>query len=272
VVGSEPGIDVAASLYTAGFEAAGLETSCETLDIEADRLTALVGRMRRTPGLVGAAITMPHTVPITTLLDELAPEAQTTKAVNTISRRAGRVIGWNTNCSGFSQALVDAGYQPKGRTALVLGAGGSARACVDILRKTASRVWVTSPDLDEARGLCRDLQVTAGGPTPIGSLALVARKVDLIVNATPVGNDGEGQLLPVEWISPAQFVFDLIYQPPVTPLVRGARERGARAVNGLSMLLFQALAAFEIWTGQAAPETAMRAALERAVLGRLSAT
>jgi len=99
----------------------------------------------------------------------------------------------------------------------------------------------------------------------------VARKVDLIVNATPVGSDGETVLFPVDWITPAQFVFDLVYQPAVTPLVRGARDRGARAINGLTMLLFQALAAFEIWTGQPAPEAAMRAALERAVVGRLSA-
>ena len=106
----------------------------------------------------------------------------------------------------------------------------------------------------------------------MGSLSLIARKVDLIVNATPVGDDGEGILFPIDWITPAQFVFDLIYQPAVTPLVRGARERGARAVNGLSMLLFQALAAFEIWTGQPAPEPAMRAALERAVLGQLSSS
>jgi shikimate dehydrogenase len=105
----------------------------------------------------------------------------------------------------------------------------------------------------------------------LGSLSLVVKKVDLVVNATPVGTDGRSVLFPIEWITPAQFVFDLIYQPAVTPLVEGARDRGARAINGLTMLLFQAFAAVEIWTGQPPPEAAMRGALERAVLDRLGA-
>src|SRR6202022_2352181 len=121
-----------------------------------------------------------------------------------------------------------------------------------------------------ARAVCRDLDVASGGPAPLGSLSLLVRKVDLIVNATPVGTDGQAVPFPVEWIMPSHFVFDLVYEPPLTPLVRAARERGARAINGLTMLLYQGLAAFEIWTGQAAPEAAMRTALERAVLGRLN--
>jgi shikimate dehydrogenase len=99
---------------------------------------------------------------------------------------------------------------------------------------------------------------------------LLVRKAELIVNATPVGSDGQSVLFPVDWITPSQFVFDLIYQPPLTPMVRGARDQGARAINGLTMLLFQALAAFEIWTGVSPPEAEMRAALERAVVGRLN--
>jgi shikimate dehydrogenase len=82
--------------------------------------------------------------------------------------------------------------------------------------------------------------------------------------------DGASTPFPIEWIVPTQFVFDLVYDPPVTPLVRGARARGARAINGLTMLVHQALASFEIWSGRPAPEGAMRAALERAVVGRLS--
>lgn len=230
----------------------------------------MIAGMRADRGVLGAAVTMPHTVAVSRLLDGLGPEAQAIKAVNTISHRAGALIGWNTDRSGFAQALEEAGYQVKGRSALVLGAGGAARASVDALRESAAKIWVTSPDLDEARTVCRDLDVTSGGPAPLGSLSLLVRKAELIVNATPVGTDGQSVLFPVEWITAGQFVFDLIYQPPVTPLLLGARGQGARAINGLTMLLFQGLAAFEIWTGQAAPEAAMRAALERAVVGRLN--
>src|SRR5207237_7193758 len=128
-----------------------------------------------------------------------------------------------------------------------------ARAAVDSLRETATKVWVTSPDLDEARAVCRDLDVASGGPAPLGSLSLLVRKADLIVNATPVGSDGQSVLFPIDWITPAQFVFDLIYQPPVTPLLLGAREKGAGAINGVSTLLFQGMSAVESWTGGAAP-------------------
>ena len=227
-----------------------------------------IARIRADSTVVGAAVTMPHTVAVTRLLDGLGPEAQVVRAVNTISHRAGALVGWNTDRPAFSLALEDAGFQAKGRTALVLGAGGAARASVDALRTGATKIWVSSRDLEEARTVCHDLEVTSGGPAPLGSLSLLIRKVDLVVNATPVGSDGQEVPFPIEWITPAQFVFDLVYQPLVTPLVQGARDRGARAINGLTMLLFQGLAAFEIWTGQPAPEAAMRAALERAVVGR----
>jgi shikimate dehydrogenase len=231
----------------------------------------VVASIRADRSVLGAAVTMPHTVAVSRLLDGLGPEAQAIKAVNTISHRAGALIGWNTDRPAFTLALEEAGFQAKGRSVLVLGAGGAARASVDALREAADKIWVTGRDLDEARAVCRDLEVASGGPAPVGSLALLVKKVDLIVNATPVGSDGQSVFFPVEWITPGHFVFDLIYQPPVTPLVLGARERGARAINGLTMLLFQGLAAFEIWTGQPAPEPAMRAALERAVVGRLNA-
>lgn len=270
LLGGEGDGEPAASLFNAGFAASGIEASCEVATVGSADLPDAIARIRADRGVLGAAVTMPHTVAASRLLDGLGPEAQVIKAVNTISHKAGALIGWNTDRSGFAQALDDAGFEAKGRSVLVLGAGGAARACVDALREKATRIWVTSPDLEEARGVCRDLEVTSGGPAPLGSLSLLVKKAELIVNATPVGSDGESVLFPVEWITPTQFVFDLIYQPPVTPLLRGAREQGARAINGLTMLLFEGLAAFEIWTGQTPPEAAMRAALERAVVGRLN--
>jgi shikimate dehydrogenase len=246
-----------------------VDAHCELLPVEPAALGDAVAGMRDA-GVLGAAVLMPHTVPIGRWLDGLGPEAQVIKAVNTVSHQSGALIGWNTDRTGFSLALEEAGYQPKGRSALILGAGGAARAAVDALRDSAARIWVSSRDLDEARAVCQDLDVASGGPTPLGALSLVVRKVELIVNATPVGSDGQATMFPIDWLTPGHFVFDLIYQPAITPLVRGARARGARAINGISMLLLQGLAAFEIWTGKAAPEAAMRAALERAVVGRLT--
>lgn len=264
------GGELAAALYNAGFSAGGVDASAEVHPVPPSELPGVVAALRTNTGTLGAAVSMPHTVAVSRLLDGLGPEAQAVGAVNTISHRAGALIGWNTDRPAFSLALEEAGFQPKGRSVLVLGAGGAARASVDALRPSAGKIWVSSRDLNEARAVCRDLEVGSGGPTPFGSLSLVVRKVDLIVNATPVGSDGTSVLFPIEWITPGHFVFDLVYEPPLTPLVVAARDRGARAINGLSMLLYQGLASFEIWTGQPAPEAAMREALERAVLDRLT--
>lgn len=271
LLGDEPGLDVAGQLYEAGLAAAGIRATCEVRHVAPTKLAAAIGRLRADRNVLGVAVSMPHAVTMATLLDGLGPEAQTIKAVNTVSHRAGALIGWNTDRPAFTLALEDAGYSARGRSALVLGAGGAARACVSALAESAAKIWVASQDLDQARSLCRDLEVKAGGPTPMGSLSLVVKKVDLIINATPVGSDGRSVLFPLDWITASQLVFDLIYQPAVTPLVQGARDRGARAINGLSMLLFAGLHAIEIWSGKPGDEAAMREALERAVLGQLSA-
>ncbi len=224
--------------------------------------------MRSDPSVLGANVTIPHKLAVAPLLDGLAREAEAVGAVNTISRRESGLIGWNTDRPGFARALKEARYDPDDRTALVLGGGGAARAVVDVLRNRARTVWVAARNLEQARRLCRDLRVARGGPAPLGSLSILVRQADLIVNTTPVGLDGESLLFPAEWIRANQFVFDLLYNPPLTPLVRAAQNRGAQAINGLTMLLYQGLASFEIWTGQPAPEEAMRTALERAAQGQ----
>src|SRR5207247_8956380 len=127
-----------------------------------------VAHIRAGTGVLGAAVTMPHTVAISRLLDVLGPEAQVVRAVDTISHRAGALIGWNTDRSAFTLALEEAGFQAKGRIALVLGACGAARASVDALRESAGKIWVSSRDLDEARALCRDLYLSLGGPSRLG--------------------------------------------------------------------------------------------------------
>ena len=232
----------------------------------AGALGATIAAMRADAELMGASVAAPHGTAILALLDGLGPPARTAGAVTTLSYRAGALVGWNTDGPAFLQALEDAEIEAHGRDVVILGAGAAARSVALALRDQAPRIWVAARDADRARRLCQDLAVQAGGPLAIGSLSLVLRKATLVVNATPVGGDGDSLLFPVEWLRPDQVVFDLLYNPPLTPLVRGARRRGARAVNGLTMLLHQGLASFEIWTGTPAPEHAMRAALERAAL------
>jgi shikimate dehydrogenase len=260
------GHSLSAAFQNAGFLAAGIDAVYEPRRVTSAELPQVLAEMRQDPDLLGANVTIPHKMAVAPLLDGLGPDAQQLRAVNTISHRGEVLVGWNTDRTGFAQALVDAGYDPSRRATLVLGAGGAARAVVDVLRATASRVWVAARNLEQARRLCRDLSVEAGGPTPFGSLKLVVSRVDLIVNATPVGLDGHSLIFPADWLSPDHFVVDLLYNPPLTPLVEATRARGGRAINGLTMLLYQGLASFEIWTGQAAPDAAMRTALERAVL------
>lgn len=266
LLGDPVGHSLSAAFQNAGFEAAGVAAVYEPRRVPAAELPQVVAELRDDPAILGANVTVPHKLAIGPLLDGLDPEAQQLGAVNTISHRGRVLVGWNTDRTGFAQALDDAGYDPRRRAALILGAGGAARAVVAVLRTMASRVWVAARNLDQARRLCRDLNVEAGGPTPLGSLKLLISRVELVVNATPVGLDGQALVFPPEWLNAQHFVFDLLYNPAQTPLVRAAREHGARAVNGLTMLLYQGLASFEIWTGRPAPEAVMRQALERAVL------
>src|SRR5437016_1160918 len=135
LLGGEPGGEPAVSLYKAGFAAAGIEASCEVRTVAATELADAIARIRADRSVLGAAVTMPHTVAASRLLDGLGPEAQVIKAVNTISHRAGALIGWNTDRPAFSLALEDAGFQAKGRSVLALGAGGAARAWRAALRQ-----------------------------------------------------------------------------------------------------------------------------------------
>ncbi len=265
LLGDPVGHSLSPELQNAGFTAAGVPARYETRRVAPADLATVVRQIREDRRVIGANVTIPHKLAVVPLLDELALEAATLRAVNTISRRGTELIGSNTDVAGFQRALSEAGYDASHGSALVLGAGGAARAVAHVLGSQRARLFIASRDLDAGRRLARELGLEHARATPMGSLALVVPAVDLIVNATPVGLDGKSLLFPAEWLKPRHFVFDLLYRPPVTPLVEAARARGAKAVTGLDMLLYQGLASFELWTGRPAPETAMREALQEAV-------
>jgi shikimate dehydrogenase len=207
--------------------------------------------------LAGITVTMPHKVDAAWACDDLTPDARALGAVNVVTvRDDGKLAGSSTDGEGFVRSVRDEGFDPAGTDVLVAGAGGAARAIVLALGGAGARVTVAARR--------RDAADTAAGLVPGGHGANLA-DVDpgvfaLVVNATPLGMQGEPGPVPVERLNPGQLVVDTVYHPMETPFLAAARARGIHAVNGLGMLVHQAALAFELWTDLAAPLAVMRAA------------
>jgi len=198
-----------------------------------------------------------------TLVDEVDPLAKSIGAINTVANRQGKLFGYNTDSAGFLRALKEGGgFHPKNKKVLLLGAGGAARATAFTLAREQIRsLVIANRNADRAINMAQDLKdtdipITTSLMQP-SSLHKHVQTADLIVNSTSVGmagGDAEGQS-PLEGhsILSSTFVFDMVYNPPRTPLMHQASETDASVLGGLSMLIYQAAEQFPIWTGQQAP-------------------
>ncbi|TDA67724.1 MAG: shikimate dehydrogenase [Clostridia bacterium] len=222
-------------------------------------------------GFIGANVTIPHKEAALTLADELGAEARLIGAVNTLVFRGGKILGHNTDAAGFLLSLrEEADFDPAGKTCLILGAGGAARAVAVALVQAGSRaVYIANRTRERAAELASGLQRDLGVPARAlsieeGELAPVLEQADLVVQASPVGmhpHRGAPPIIDPALLSPAALVYDLIYNPPETTFLRLAREKGCRTLNGLGMLVYQGAMAFKLWTGVSAPVAVMRAAI-----------
>ncbi|MGH2769951.1 MAG: shikimate dehydrogenase [Actinomycetota bacterium] len=218
-------------------------------------------------GVAGLNVTMPHKLAAAAALDRLAGSTAEIGAVNTVEVTDTGLVGWNTDGEGLLSFLrQEAGMEVRGASVLVLGAGGSARSVVaSIAAARAGSVTLAARSRSRAQelaALCAGVAFRAETLGP--AISEVVAASDLIVNATPVGQQGESALIDPGAIRPGSIVVDLVYHPRVTRLVEAAARRGARAYGGLGMLVHQAALAFEIWTGSPAPLPAMWAAVEAA--------
>jgi shikimate dehydrogenase len=217
-------------------------------------------------GFAGANVTMPHKTEVAERIEHLSDGARRLRAVNTVVVRADGPEGHNTDAPGFDRFLRrDAGFDPAGRSALVFGAGGAARACALALAQGGlARLIVAARDPARV-----DIAPTLEGLETEVRLVPFARAgdvpVELVVNATPLGSLGES--LPLPALGPEVVVVDLLYRPATTPLLTAARAAGASAYTGLGLLLEQAALSFELWTGQVAPLEVMSAAALGALAG-----
>ena len=193
------------------------------------------------------------------LLSEVSHEAASAGAVNTILvDPAGRLTGTNTDIAGISATIADLRITPSKARVLVAGAGGAARAAVSCLTAAGAVVSVTNRTMEKARTLA----AAEFGATAVPRDELCAG-YDLIINATPAGMSGFSQDLPVpvSILTPDTAVFDMVYEPEMTPLLAAAQDAGVRAaVCGKAMLIAQAAASFTLWTGVEADAAAMTAA------------
>ncbi len=257
------------AMHNAAFAALKLNWSYVPLPVRPEALAAAVAGLAAL-GFRGANVTVPHKEAVVPLLDSLSPEAARINAVNTIVvEEDGRLVGHNTDVAGFIAALRQSGFSPEGRAAVVVGAGGAARAAVrGLLGAGAARILILNRSSARAEKLISELEADDRVQTlPLTPEALVesAQETDLLVNATPVGlwPNAEASIWPMEVPIPARItVFDLVYNPVETLLLRQAREVGARTIPGLGMLIAQGAAAFRLWTGIDPPLDAMRRAAE----------
>ncbi len=225
-------------------------------------------------GLCGLNITVPHKQNIIAFLDELSEEARLIGAVNTIQIVNGKLVGHNTDGRGFIRSLHDnAGYNPRGKTVFLIGSGGAARAVGFSLALSGVRkIFLYDVDSQKAETLARNIRKKTGVDAralSAGDVASAADAAGCLINATPLGLKKSDPLpLNRELIQERHLVYDLVYNPPETKFLKAAKERGAKRLSGLGMLLYQGVISFEIWTCVKAPIAVMKNALTRQIIER----
>jgi shikimate dehydrogenase len=268
VIGHPLGHTKSPAIFAAAFAKAGIDATYEAWDTPADTLEGRVNALRG-GDFLGANVTTPHKEAVLTLIDGAVGDASKIGAVNTIVHQDGKLVGHNTDVAGFTRALKeDAGFEAHGRRAVILGAGGAARAvAAALVDERASVIFVIGRKPKKTESVALALKrITPPGTTITwaywgdGSFHRSLREADLLVNCTPVGTagaDASEPVVPADLIQPATTVFDLVYNPQETPLLAAARSRGAKAVGGLGMLVYQAAESFRLWTAQDADTAAM---------------
>lgn len=253
------------------FASLGIDMRYLDLRVAADDLSDAIGAAR-TLGFVGLNLTIPHKVAVTTLLDACDQSAGLIGAVNTVRREAnGRLVGSNTDGQGCMAALRAAGIDPAGSVAVVLGAGGAARAvAVELVLAGADRLIVVNRDgarRDALVELLTRMGASVVGLPWVGEIEPPA--CDLIVHCTPIGMRGRSSMPPVRLaaLAPGAVVCDLNPETRSTPFLRAARGLGLRTIDGLETLARQGALGFESWTGVRPPLDLMMRSLTSEVSG-----
>lgn len=276
LIGSPVAHSRSPEMHNAAFAHLGIQAHYLLWETAADALQGRVDALR-SPQMLGANVTIPYKERVLPWLDEIDARARRIGAVNTIVNRCGRLIGYNTDAPGFLRALQEqlgTGDTLAGTRVVVLGNGGAARAAaIALLDSRVGALTILGRDREHIATLLGHIEQYSAGTQLDGALLQTVQATahlataEIVINTTPLGL-APGESLPpfaVEVLSEEALVMDMIFNPALTPLLQAAEQRGCTILNGCSMLLYQGTLAFELWTGQQAPEQVMRAALARAL-------
>ena len=272
LIGHPVSHSLSGAMQQAAFDALGIDARYELWDRTPAQLAEATAQLR-TDEFLGANVTIPHKERVVPLVDRLTEDAHATGAVNTITREGKRLIGHNTDVPGFKVALDRlVGKQKMPRQAVVLGAGGGARAVVHgLITEGFQRVIVFNRHLHRAEALVRHFGRSAAHmelmamPWHESVIEAELARTKVLINATSIGLQGDESPIPGGLIPPDLLVLDLIYRR--TQLLRDAEAVGCTVMDGELMLLHQGAAAFTLWTGQPAPLELMHQKLIEARAG-----
>lgn len=259
VIGDPVAHSLSPLLHQAMIDQTGAAYRYDVRTVRPEELPAFV-RWAKDGGCAGFNVTMPHKEAILPLLDEVDTTAASCGAVNTVCIREGRAIGHNTDGTGFLDSLAGQGFYPQGRTVLLLGAGGAAKAVGHALATAgAGGIIVCARRLERAAALAAQLPGCGEGIVLAqDAIQQAAAACDLLVNATPLGMAGSPAFARLDFLQampPHAVVYDLVYHPRRTALLEAAARQGLRTVGGIDLLIRQAVRAFTFFTGET-PDTA----------------
>ncbi|GBF36319.1 shikimate dehydrogenase [Methanofervidicoccus abyssi] len=220
-------------------------------DVHPDRLKYVVDGAKALGTFRGFNVTVPHKVEIIKYLDELDREARLIGAVNTVKIENDKAIGYNTDGLGARMSLEEEIGKVKNRDILIVGAGGAARAVAFELAKD-NNITIVNRTLERAKLLAEEISRKLNRSVDYGDLNVDVGNYEIVIHTTPVGmypHINAEPVIDVNNIRSDMVVMDLIYNPRETVLLREAKKRGAKAINGIGMLVYQGALAFEIWTG-----------------------
>ncbi len=248
-------------MHNAAFQELGLDYAYLAFRVSRERLGEAVAGIRAL-GFAGANVTIPHKIEVMKYLDEVDSLAQQIGAVNTIVNEDGKLVGYNTDGEGALQALSDSGIELKGKRVVLLGAGGAAHAIAFTLAKKERLQSLSVLNIieSESKALAQRVRTQTNTPTngmllSAESLERAVEQAEVLINATSVGMSPRTSesIVPKGLLRKDLVVFDIVYNPIETRLVREAREAGCVVVTGEKMLVNQGAKSFELWTGKTAP-------------------